>query len=110
MSFNLPYIIREGLMGLKRARVAAFVTVTTIAITLTLLNLFLILTLNVRKVVRGFQSQIYFEVFLDSTAPADSIEALRKGILAVPGAEKAVYISREKALERFKMALVMIRS
>ena len=103
MSFNLPYIIREGLMGLKRARVAAFVTVTTIAITLTLLNLFLILTLNVRKVVRGFQSQIYFEVFLDSTAPADSIEALRKGILAVPGAEKAVYISREKALERFKM-------
>ncbi|MCK7516688.1 MAG: hypothetical protein MZV64_02655 [Ignavibacteriales bacterium] len=50
-------------MGLKRARVAAFVTVTTIAITLTLLNLFLILTLNVRKVVRGFQIPDLFRDF-----------------------------------------------
>lgn len=103
MSFNLPYIVREGFMGLRRARVAAFVTVTTVAITLTLLNLFLILTLNVRRVVRGFQSQIYFEVFVDSTAPADSIEALRRDILAVPGVEKAVYFSTEKALERFRV-------
>jgi cell division transport system permease protein len=102
MSFNIPYIIREGFLGLRRARVAAFVTVTTVAITLTLLNLFLILTLNVRKVVRGFQSQIYFEAFVDSTAPQDSIDVLRKGILALPGVEKAVYISTEKALERFK--------
>ncbi len=103
MSFNFPYVIREGFLGLRRARVAAFVTVTTIAITLTLLNLFLILTLNVRKVVRGFQTQIFFEVFIDPTTPADSIEALRRNILAVAGIEKTEYISREAALNRFKL-------
>jgi cell division transport system permease protein len=102
MSFNIAYIIREGFKGLRRARVAAFVTVSTIAITLTLLNLFLIMTVNIRKVVRTFKTQIYFEVFVDSTAPQEAVLELKRRILGTQGVEKAAYISADMALERFK--------
>jgi cell division transport system permease protein len=102
MSINVLYVIREGFTGLRRARVAAFVTVSTIAITLTLLNVFLIMTVNIRKVVRTVKTQIYFEVFVDPTAPVEGIEQLKRGILGTPGVERAVYISADKALQRFK--------
>jgi cell division transport system permease protein len=102
MSFNVLYVVREGFTGLRRARVAAFVTVSTIAVTLTLLNVFLIMTVNIRKVVRTVKTQIYFEVFVDPTAPPEGVEQLKRDILGTPGVERAVYISADKALQRFK--------
>ena len=102
MSLNVVYAIREGFKGLRRARVASFVTISTIAVTLTLLDLFLILTVNVQKIIRTFKSQIYLEVFIDNSLPPEAIEELGKHLLRVEGIQKAVYISPEMALERFR--------
>ena len=66
MSMNLQYIVREGFLGLKRMPVATFITVTTVAVTLFLLSLFLLLILNVGQFVGVFQETIRIDVYVDN--------------------------------------------
>ena len=58
MSLNLWYSFREGVVGLHRARLATAITVSTVAITLTLWGIFLVLTVNVRRVVELFKERM----------------------------------------------------
>jgi cell division transport system permease protein len=102
LSLNLIYSFREGLKGLSRARIASAVTISTIAVTLILLDLFMILTLNVQKIIRTFKAQMFLEVFFDSTLNEQSIEGLKQTLMQMEGIEKIVYISTEQALDRFR--------
>jgi len=101
MSLNLMYSFREGVKGLKRARLASIVTVTTIAVTLILLDLFLILTVNVNRIIRSFKAQMVLEVFVDNTLDSRTLDSLKGELGRIEGIESVVYISPEKALERF---------
>jgi cell division transport system permease protein len=101
MSLNLIYSFREGMRGLRRARTASIVTISTIAITLILLDLFLVLTLNVNRIIRSLKNQMYLEVFLDNTLDADSVQILKEQLLHEEGVDSVRFVSREEALVRF---------
>jgi cell division transport system permease protein len=102
VSLNLLYSFREGMRGLRRARLASFVTVSTIAVTLILFDLFMVLTVNVRGVVRSFRARMALEVFIDPAADSSAVAALAAGLRAIPGVSAAAYVSPERALERFR--------
>jgi cell division transport system permease protein len=101
MSLNLYYSFREGMRGLRRARIASMVTVSTIAITLILLDLFMMLTLNVHRIIRTFKAQMFLEVFIDNTLNTEAIEILKQGLQQIEGVDSIQYISQEQALARF---------
>jgi cell division transport system permease protein len=101
MSLNLVYSFREGMRGLKRARTASIVTVSTIAISLILLDLFMIMTLNVHRIIRSFKSQMFLEVFMDNTLNSESIENLKQELRQIEGIDSILFVSRDQALERF---------
>lgn len=102
MSLNLCYSFREGVAGLRRARLATTITVSTVAITLTLLGIFLILTVNVQRIVDLFRERMTLEVFIDNSLGSDQIRELKKNISSVQGVEKVVFISPQEALEQFR--------
>jgi cell division transport system permease protein len=101
MSLNLYYSFREGIKGLKRARLASIVTVTTIAVTLILLDFFMILTVNVNRIIRSFKAQMVLEVFMDNTLDSLAVENLKRDLRQIDGIESVIYVSPEQALERF---------
>ena len=101
MSLNLYYSFREGMRGLRRARIASIVTVSTIAITLILLDLFMMLTLNVHRIIRTFKAQMFLEVFIDNTLNTEAIEISKQELQQMEGVDSIQYISQEQALERF---------
>jgi cell division transport system permease protein len=101
MSLNLYYSFREGMKGLRRARTASIVTVSTIAVTLILLDLFMILTLNVNRIIHNFKAQMFLEVFIDNTLNDEAIETLKQELQQIEGVDSIQFISRERALERF---------
>jgi cell division transport system permease protein len=101
MSLNLYYSFREGIKGLRRARLASIVTVTTIAVTLILLDFFMILTVNVNRVIRSFKAQMVLEVFMDDTLDSLAVENLKRDLRQIDGIESVIYVSPEQALERF---------
>ena len=80
---------------------ASIVTVTTIAVTLILLDFFMILTVNVNRIIRSFKAQMVLEVFMDNTLDSLAVEKLKSELRQIEGIEGVNYISPEQALERF---------
>lgn len=102
MSLNLLYTVQEGFKGLKRHRFSSFITVSTIAVTLSLLGSFLVLTYNAGRVVELFKEKMELEIFLDNSLNKEDIDILQHKITKLKEVEKTVFISKEQALEEFK--------
>lgn len=102
MSLNLFYSFREGMAGLRRARTATFITVSTMTVALTLLGIFLVLTFNVRRIVELFRERMDLEVFIDNSLSFEEVRELEKNISSTQGVDSVVFISKDEALERFR--------
>ncbi len=102
MSLNLLYSAHEGIIGLKRARMATAITISTVTISLILLGIFMVLTLNVHRIVGTFRDQMALEVFIDNGLSFEEIQLLEDQILREDGVAEVLFISREEALERFR--------
>jgi len=100
MSMNILYSFREGLLGMRRARFATMLTISTLTISMTLLGVFLIFTANIRFIVENFRKKIAIEVFIDHGLQSQEIAELGRQISEVHGVEEAVYISPQDALNR----------
>jgi hypothetical protein len=103
MSLNVMYGFREGWNGLRRARLATVVTVSTVALMLFLLGAFVLVTVNVRQIVGTFKSKMSFEVFIDNSLNESQINALHQKLLLTAGVQDAKFITKEEALNRFQL-------
>jgi len=101
MSVNILYSFREGIIGLKRVRMATFLTISTIAITHILLGIFLLFTINVHRLVDVFKNRVTLEVFIDNGLSEAGQKYLGEKISAISGIESVVYVSKEDALKTF---------
>lgn len=101
MSLNLLYSIREGFAGLRRARMASLLTISTVAITLILFGFFSILTVNIQTLVNQFKGKMTLEVFVDNSLTPQQLQTLQNEISRTDGVESVTYISKEDALNLF---------
>lgn len=102
MSVNLLYTFREGMLGLKRARLATTIAISTITVTLTLLGLFVVLTVNVQRIIELLNERLNIEVFIDNSLDPLSIKVLKNNLGSTEGIDRVIYVSKEAALERFQ--------
>ena len=93
--------MREGIKGLRRARNASFIAISTMTVTLTLLGFFAVITFNIRRIPQFFREQVGFEIFIDNSLDTRGIRALEDRIAALEGIEEIRFISKAEALERF---------
>lgn len=102
MSWNLGYSLREGLKGFGRARLATVVTVSTVAITIFLLDICALFAWHVHRIIYRLKAQMTLEVFPEIPPDSSSVQIFRKALVHIEGVESVVYISPEKALEIFQ--------
>jgi cell division transport system permease protein len=98
----LFYSLREGLDGFRRAKLASFIAIMSMAFTLVLAGVLAIITVNLVALVDAVRGRIEFEVFVDNALDKAGIDELRREILAVRGVAEANFISKEEAAEIFK--------
>ncbi len=99
---NFWFTIHEGLKGFARARLSAFITVSSIVFSLFLIAIFLILSINVDSWIGQIRSKLEFEIFIERTLTNDEAKQVEQKIKKIEGVEKAVYISKKDAAERFE--------
>jgi cell division transport system permease protein len=99
---NLLFIFKEGIGGLIRTRVAGFVATITVAISLVLIGIFLIITFNLRRFVDHLRSRVELEVFLDDSLDEQKIQELADKISRFEGVENLTFISKEMAIYEYK--------
>jgi cell division transport system permease protein len=91
--------LREGTRSLVRNGWMTFASIGAIAISLFILGVFLILSLNMTHLARQIESQVEIRVFLEVNTPQERINALHNEIAAIPGVRKVTFVSRDEGLE-----------
>lgn len=99
---NLIYILKEGYSGFKRAKLATAASVITISISLLLVGLFLIVSLNTSRIISLIENKVEIEAFLQEPITKNQINDIQKSILFTPGVDSVQFISKEEAALIFK--------
>jgi len=79
------YTIREGFSGFKRAKLSTFVSIVTITISLVLLGLFALITVNAARLVQLIRDKVELEVFLDEPISKKYINELQEQLQQIKG-------------------------
>lgn len=100
---TVRYIFKQGLLGLWRNRAMSIASIGTVAATLIILGLVIILVLNISNMASLAQAQFdEIQVYLEDDLSIEEINNVGKQIGAVEGVSGVIYESKEEALEKLK--------
>ncbi len=99
------YFIREGFNGLSRAALSSFVSVVTIALALSLLSLFLIVSSNISFLIGDIRSRVELEAYLDKSLSDKQNRKIGERISGIDGVASVQYVSKEEAARILKSVM-----
>jgi len=103
---SVGYLIKEGLAGLSRARLAAFTSIFSLFLAVLLIGVLARIGFNAYEVSQMLREQVEVEVFLDDL-DTQSTNELRNGIESARFVEELTYISRDSASKVFQLEFGM---
>ncbi|MDF2962066.1 MAG: cell division protein FtsX [Paenibacillus sp.] len=83
-------MVRNGWMS--------FASISSIAISLFILGIFLLLTLNVNYLAEQIEQQVEIRVYLEVNTPKDQVPLLQNQIASFPQVAKVTFVSKEEGL------------
>ncbi len=99
---SISYAIQESLSGFTRAKLSTFISIFTIAISLLLLGVFAIMTINAAKFIEFIRNKVEMEAFIQEPVTRQDIATLQQSLLAIQGVDHVVHVSKEEAVRIFK--------
>jgi cell division transport system permease protein len=102
---TMEYFIKESLNSLKRNGLMSFASVTTVALSLLILGMFLVMVLNLNNMASALESQVQISVYLQDGLSELEMREVGTRITKLPGVVQVNFISKEEAMKRFKERL-----
>ena len=99
---SITYAIREGVSGFQRAKLAAVGSILTITVSLLLLGLFYVISVNTSRILDSLRSKVEMEAFLDEPLSNKRINELKRGLSTLEGIDHISFVSKEEASKIFK--------
>ena len=99
------YFVREVAVSLKRNNWMSIASVSTVAVSLLILGMFLIIVLNLNNMASHLESQVEISVYLEDGMNDQKTKDLGEKLKAMSAVESVTFVSKEKAMERFKQRL-----
>jgi cell division transport system permease protein len=97
--------LREGTKNVARNGWMTFASVSSISISLFILGLFLLLTLNVNYLAQQIESQVEIRVYLEVGTTDAQIATLQQQIQAMPQVASVKFVSKEEGLQYLRNRL-----
>ncbi|HEY8530273.1 MAG TPA: permease-like cell division protein FtsX [Paenibacillaceae bacterium] len=97
--------IREGTKSIVRNGWMSFASISSIAVSLFILGVFMLLTLNVNRFADQVEGQAQIRVFLQLDTPEEKIASIERQIKLIPEVKSVVFVSKHDALERLRESL-----
>ena len=106
MSINtVEYFIREVIHSLRRNNWMSVASIGTVAVSLFIFGMFLMLVMNMNKMVDAMESQVQIMVYLEDDFSRDDARDLEVHLKKMQGVEKVTFVPKEEAMEKFKERL-----
>jgi cell division transport system permease protein len=91
--------VREGTKNVVRNGWMTFASISSISISLFILGVFLLLTLNVNYLADQIEGQVEIRVFLDLSVKQDGIDEIQKKIEELPNVKTVKFVSKAEGLK-----------
>lgn len=102
---NTEYFIRETLSSLRHNSLMSVASISTVALSLLILGLFLTMVLNMNNMASVLESQVQISVYLQDSLGDHDMREVGTRITALPGVTQVTFVGKEEALTRFKQRL-----
>lgn len=99
------YFVREVFVSLKRNNWMSFASIGTVAVSLFVLGVFLLLVLNMNRMASTLESQVQISVYLQDELRGAEKDELEERISDLSGIQSVKYVDRDEAIERFRERL-----
>lgn len=93
--------IREGIKNFARNGWMTFAAVTSVATTLLILGVFLLLSLNVNFITKIIEDQVEIRVLLELTAGEEEKRTIEQKLQSILEIERITFISKKDGIEQF---------
>lgn len=103
--YNISYFFREAFSSILTHRLMSAAATGVIMACLLLMGSFTLLTINVENMLQEVEDKNQVVVFVNETYTQEQATAMKKDIKAVENVVDADYVSREEALEEFRVEL-----
>jgi cell division transport system permease protein len=101
----MEYFIREAITSLRRNGLMSFASVSTVALSLLILGMFLVMVLNLNNMASTLESQVQISVYLQDGLSEHEMREVGTRITKLPGVVQVNFIDKEEAMKRFKERL-----
>lgn len=106
MSFSTKeYFVKETYKSIRRNGFMSFASISTVAVSLLVLGMFLLISLNMNNLARHLESQVQISVYMQDNATAQELKNTEAQLKKMPGVVKVSPVTKAQALERFKSRL-----
>ena len=106
MSFSTKeYFVRETYKSIRRNGFMSFASISTVAVSLLVLGMFLLMFLNTNNLAKYLEGQVQVSVYMEDTASGEQVAFVREKLKKMEGVVKVKEVTKAMALERFKERL-----
>lgn len=102
---TMEYFVKEALSSLRRNGLMSFASVTTVALSLLILGMFLIMVLNLNNMASALESQVQISVYLQDGLTDLEMREVGTRITKLPGVVQVNFVGKDEAMSRFKERL-----
>ena len=99
------FTLREGVLNLRRAPLMAMSSVAVMGLSLFVLGIFLLITINLRAAIVAVQGQVEIVVFLKEGVRDVEVSAIDAFLRDHPAVRDVRFLTRDDALEEFRREL-----
>jgi cell division transport system permease protein len=96
------YALREAVASMTRGGLMSLVSMATVALSLLVLAVVLILALNLQHAAGSLEKEVEIKLFLQDTITPEAGQALLTQVRAMSGVEQATYRTKDQALEEMR--------
>ena len=99
------YFVKETYKSIRRNGFMSFASISTVAVSLLVLGMFLMIFLNTNNLAQYLESQVQVSVYMQDNATGQELAAVKEKLTKMPGVVKVTQVSKTEALARFKKRL-----
>jgi len=102
-TLSLKRIVRNGIINFWRNGIVSFATILVMVLTLFMVGSLLFFNVMLNSALTTLEEKVDISVYFKTDAPEEEIFSLRDSLGGLPQIKEMEYISREMALENFKI-------
>ena len=102
---TIEYFFREVIFSMIRNRLMTFASIGTVAVSLFVLGVFLVLVMNMSKMASSLESQVQISVYVVDDLSEENRDNIERAARDLKNVSKVEYVPREKAMQIFRERL-----